>query len=212
MIIVHREGGDLRWSTVRRRLWLNKPRDPKTGKPRDLLWLWVVPPLVLVALLDIGLGSTLDGLWVSLFPFFAEPPSFALDSVLESPAIQAQLVSAWGFLGLYIVNAAFNTFLGEEFLFRGVLLPKMEGVFDKPAIYEVRGRGTVDAGWASYWLEGFVVTHLPTGESLLTGHVADQSALLGLLAQMRDLGLPLLSVRRTDHGHMPEEDHTTWKR
>jgi len=69
--------------------------------------------------------------WVSLFPFFAEPPSFALGAILESPAIQAQLVGAWGFLGLYIVNAVFNTFLGEEFLFRGVLLPKMEGVFGK---------------------------------------------------------------------------------
>ena len=131
MIIVYREGGDLRWSTIRRRLWLNKPRDPRTGDPRGLLWLWVVPLLVLVALLDVGLGSTLDGFWVSLFPFFAEPPSFALGSILESPAIQAQLVGAWGFLGLYIVNAVFNTFLGEEFLFRGVLLPKMEGVFGK---------------------------------------------------------------------------------
>jgi membrane protease YdiL (CAAX protease family) len=131
MIIVRREEGDLRWSTIRRRLWLNKPRDPKTGDPRGLLWLWVVPLLILVALLDVVLGSTLDGLWVWLFPFFAEPPSFALGTILESPEIQAQLVGAWGFLGLWIVSAVFNTFLGEEFLFRGVLLPKMEGVFGK---------------------------------------------------------------------------------
>ena len=131
MIIVHREEGDLRWSTIRRRLWLNKPRDPKTGNPRSLLWLWVVPLLILVTLLDVVLSSTLNGLWVSLFPSFAEPPSFALGAVLESPEIQAQLVGAWGFLGLWIVNAVFNTFLGEEFLFRGVLLPKMEGVFGK---------------------------------------------------------------------------------
>jgi membrane protease YdiL (CAAX protease family) len=32
---------------------------------------------------------------------------------------------------LYVVNAIFNTILGEEFLFRGVLLPKMEGVFGR---------------------------------------------------------------------------------
>ena len=131
MIIVRREEGDLSWSTIRRRLWLNKLRDLKTGKTRGLLWLWVVPLLVLVALLDVALGSTLDGFWVSLFPFFAEPPSFAMGSILESPEVQAQLVGAWGFLGLYIVNAVFNTVLGEEFLFRGVLLPKMEGVFGK---------------------------------------------------------------------------------
>jgi membrane protease YdiL (CAAX protease family) len=44
--------------------------------------------------------------------------------------MQAQLVGAWGFYGLFLVLAVFNI-LGEEFLFRGVLLPKMEGVFGK---------------------------------------------------------------------------------
>lgn len=129
MIIVRREEGDLRWSTIRKRMWLNKPRNPKTGQPRNVLWLWVIPLLILVALLDVG--STLNRIWVSLFPFFSEPPDFALGSFLESPEIQAQLVGAWGFLGLFFVNAVFNTFLGEEFLFRGVLLPKMEGTFGK---------------------------------------------------------------------------------
>jgi membrane protease YdiL (CAAX protease family) len=42
-----------------------------------------------------------------------------------------QLEGAWWFFGLFIVFAVFNTFLGEEFLFRGVLLPKMSGVFGK---------------------------------------------------------------------------------
>ena len=78
--------------------------------------------------------------------------------------------------------------------------------FDRPGVYEVRVKGVVDAAWASYWFEGFVITPLPNGESLLTGQVADQSALLGLLAQMRDLGLSLLSVRQTGHREMPEED------
>ena len=131
MIIVRREEGDLRWSTIRGRLWLNKPRDPKTGQPRGLLWLWIVPLLILVAVINMFIGSTLERIWVSLFPFFAEPPGFALGSALESPEIQAQLVGAWGVLGLFIVSAIFNTVLGEEFLFRGVLLPKMEGVFGK---------------------------------------------------------------------------------
>ena len=121
MIIVRREEGDLRWSTIQQRFWLNKPRDPKTGKPRSLLWLWVVPLLVLVALEEIFVGSALSRIWVSLFPVLAEPAGFALDSVLESPEIQAQLVGAWGFLGLFFVNAVFNTVLCEEFLFRGVL-------------------------------------------------------------------------------------------
>jgi uncharacterized protein len=42
-----------------------------------------------------------------------------------------RLVGAWWFFALFAVNAIFNTILGEEFLFRGVLLPKMEGVFGR---------------------------------------------------------------------------------
>jgi hypothetical protein len=90
-----------------------------------------VPLLVLVALLDVFLSSTLNGFWVSLFPFFAEPSSFALGSALASPDVQATIVGAWGLLGLSVVNAVFNAFLGEELLFRGVLLPRMAGVFGK---------------------------------------------------------------------------------
>lgn len=131
MVIVRREEGDLRWSTIKNRLWLNKPRDPKTGQPRGVLWLWAVLFLVLIAIQEMFLGSSQDRIWVSLFPFFAEPAGFALGSALESPEIQAQLVGAWGVLGLFFINALFNTILGEEFLFRGVLLPKMEGVFGK---------------------------------------------------------------------------------
>jgi membrane protease YdiL (CAAX protease family) len=40
-------------------------------------------------------------------------------------------VDAWWFFALFVVNATFNTILGEEFLFRGVLLPRMEGVFGR---------------------------------------------------------------------------------
>jgi hypothetical protein len=78
--------------------------------------------------------------------------------------------------------------------------------FDEPATYQVHVKGVVDVAWASYWFEGFAVTHLPHGESVLTGQVADQSALLGLLARIRDLGLPILSVRKVGNGEMPEED------
>ena len=40
LIIVRREEGDLHWVTVKRRLRLNTPLDPKTGDPRPRLWLW----------------------------------------------------------------------------------------------------------------------------------------------------------------------------
>jgi membrane protease YdiL (CAAX protease family) len=69
-------------------------------------------------------------LWVSLFPFLAEPPSFDFGSILESPDIMARLVGNWGFVALLVLLSVFNIF-GEEFLFRGALLPKMNGVFGK---------------------------------------------------------------------------------
>lgn len=131
MIIVYREEGNLRWATIRRRLWLNTPKDPKTGQRRGRLWLWLIPLLILSALWELGLHAPLDDLWVKVFPFFAEPPGFSGRELLESREAQAQLVGDWGFLALFAVNALFNTFLGEEFLLRGVLLPKMKGVFGK---------------------------------------------------------------------------------
>jgi membrane protease YdiL (CAAX protease family) len=131
MIIVRQEEGDLRWATIKRRLRLNTPRDPKTREPRNRLWLWLVPALIGIALLDVLLASTIDNLWVSIFPFLAELPGYNFDAIFESTEIMEQLVGAWWFLALFLLFAIFNTILGEEFLFRGVLLPKMDGVFGR---------------------------------------------------------------------------------
>lgn len=131
MIIVRQEEGNLRWETVKRRLRLNTPRDPKTGGPRRRLWLWVIPFLIAITIWELALTSYVDGLWVSVFRFFAEPPGYGMAAVLGSQEILDRLVGAWWFLALFVVQAIFNTILGEEFLFRGVLLPKMEGVFGR---------------------------------------------------------------------------------
>ena len=58
---------------------------------------------------------------------------------------------------------------------------------------EIRVKGRIDARW-SEWLEGLTITHTAEGETVLAGFVQDPSALYGLLARLRDLGLPLLSV------------------
>jgi membrane protease YdiL (CAAX protease family) len=131
MIVVRQEEGDLRWKTIRRRLRLDVPQDPKTGERRHRLWLWVVPALIGIALLDMVLASAIDQLWGAVFPIFAEPPGHSFDTIFESAEILERLVGAWWFLALFVVFALFNTILGEEFLFRGVLLPKMEGVFGR---------------------------------------------------------------------------------
>lgn len=131
LIIVRQEEGDLKWATIKRRLRLNAPLDPKTGETRGRLWLWAVVLIIGIAVWQMMLAPSVNRLWVSIFPFFAEPPSYSMNAIFKSQEIMARLVGAWWFLGLYVVNAIFNTILGEEFLFRGVLLPKMEGVFGK---------------------------------------------------------------------------------
>src|SRR5215212_9378957 len=131
MIIVRREEGDLRWVTLKRRVRLNTPRDPTTGEPRARLWLWVVPFLVAVALVELVLDPPLENAWVSVFPFLAEPQGYSFDAFLGSQEILQRLEGAWWFFALIVVMAVFNTILGEEFLFRGVLLPRMGGVFGR---------------------------------------------------------------------------------
>ncbi len=61
--------------------------------------------------------------------------------------------------------------------------------------YEIRLEGRLDQRWSA-WLEGLDLTHDPDGTTVLTGHVVDQAALHGLLARLRDIGLPLISVTR----------------
>jgi|PlaIllAssembly_1097288.scaffolds.fasta_scaffold171575_3 hypothetical protein len=58
---------------------------------------------------------------------------------------------------------------------------------------EIRIEGHLDAKWAE-WLEGFDFTYTETGDTLLIGNVLDQSALYGLIAKLRDLGVKLKAV------------------
>ena len=130
LLIIYREEGNLRWSTIQQRLWLNTPKDPTTGNARGKLWLWLIPIIVLLALSESGIAPVLNRLWVSVFPFLAEPSSFAFATLLGSAEVQEQLVGAWWFLALFLLMGTFNI-VGEEFLLRGILLPKMTGVFGK---------------------------------------------------------------------------------
>jgi CAAX protease family protein len=131
LIIVRQEEGDIRWVTIKRRLRLNAPLDPRTGETRRRLWLWTVIFVIGIAVWQIALVPTVTKAWVSIFPFFAEPAGYSMNAIFKSQEILDRLVGAWWFLGLYVLNTIFNTILGEELLFRGVLLPKMEGVFGK---------------------------------------------------------------------------------
>jgi membrane protease YdiL (CAAX protease family) len=130
MIILYHEEGNIHLRTISRRLWLNHPVSPVTGETKKSLWWWIIPLIILIAILEIGFLPAIVNLWTTLFPFFAEPKGYDM-SALFSPELRTQWVGAWNLLALFIVSSIFNNFLGEEFLFRGVLLPKMEGVFGK---------------------------------------------------------------------------------
>ena len=67
--------------------------------------------------------------------------------------------------------------------------------FDDEAIYQISVSGSLDQKWSD-WFGGFTITAQGDDETLLMGPVADQAALHGLFAKIRDLGLPILSVRR----------------
>jgi hypothetical protein len=69
-------------------------------------------------------------------------------------------------------------------------MPRNEG-----GSYEIRIQGHLDARWSA-WFDGLSLTHESDGTTVIQGSVADQAALHGLLGKVRDLGLPLIAVRR----------------
>ena len=64
----------------------------------------------------------------------------------------------------------------------------------EPGWYEIRLQGRLDERWAE-WFDGMTIEPESDGVTVLRGHVVDQAALHGLLARLRDLNLPLISVQ-----------------
>lgn len=67
--------------------------------------------------------------------------------------------------------------------------------YDRPAVYEILVKGVLDSRW-SLWFAGMQTIPQPNGNTLLTGPIADQAALYGVISRMRDLGMVLISVQR----------------
>lgn len=76
----------------------------------------------------------------------------------------------------------------------------------KGIIYEIRIRGHLEDHWSD-WLGGLNITQDAQGYSLLTGPVPDQAALHGILTQIRDLGLVLISLTPQSAGAEEEGSH-----
>ena len=77
---------------------------------------------------------------------------------------------------------------------------------DQSMAYQIRIEGHLDDQWTD-WFSGLAITLEENGNTLLTGPVADQAALFGLLKKIRDLGLPLVSLNRIDPGSQRNHQH-----
>ena len=130
LLVLYLEEGNIRLNTIRRRFWLNNPISPKTGQKDNRLWWLLIPLTLLVVVSELGIDPVLNGMWTKLLPFLAEPQGYSPE-ILFAPELRALWIGAWDLLMLQVVLSVFNTFLGEEFIFRGVLLPKMKGLFGK---------------------------------------------------------------------------------
>jgi hypothetical protein len=76
--------------------------------------------------------------------------------------------------------------------------------------YEIRVGGHLGSRWAA-WFDGLDLTNAAGGTTVISGPVVDQAALHGLLAKLRDLGVPLVSVLRLpqdDQSPLPDLSHT----
>jgi membrane protease YdiL (CAAX protease family) len=101
-----------------RGLWLQRP-STSNGRRSGRLWLWVLP-------FALGFGA------LQLLPF--KLPIVAdhdFGAFLASDDGHALLNGNWGLFGLIVVMLFFNTVLGEELLFRGLLLPRMRTAFGR---------------------------------------------------------------------------------
>lgn len=116
--LVWREQRTLRWRVLREALWLRPPRSPRTGRVGGRVWLVLIP---------LGLLFYAE----QLIPGFTPAAGRDFGELLSSPAGASFFHNAWGWYGVCMVLWFFNTVLGEELLFRGLLLPRMNRAFGK---------------------------------------------------------------------------------
>ena len=118
MGLVWLERRSLRWSTLRDALWLRSPRSPRSGRVGGRLWLILIPLIALFAVEEV-------------LPAAGVQANRDLGKFLDSDAGHSFFSGNWGWFGLILVMFVFNTLLGEELLFRGLLLPRMKAAFGR---------------------------------------------------------------------------------
>ena len=121
VVLVYRERGSLRWSVLKDALWLHSPRSPTTGRVGGWLWLVLIPFVVLYA----AEGA------IPILSVIPPVASHDFTVFLGSDAGQAFMSGNWVWFAVIVTLFVFNTALGEELLFRGLLLPRMQGTFGR---------------------------------------------------------------------------------
>jgi membrane protease YdiL (CAAX protease family) len=118
LALVAREQRTLAWPVLKQALWLRRPQSPRTGRIGGRMW-WVLVPMAL------ALAAR------ELLPHIPPAQGRDMTAFITSPVGERFLEGAWGWFAVIVALGVFNTVLGEELLFRGFLLPRMEGAFGK---------------------------------------------------------------------------------
>jgi len=116
LTLVAREQRSLAWPVLKQALWLRRPQSPRTGRVGGRVWWVLVPMTLLLAVRE-------------LLPHLPAAQGRDMATFMTSPAGERFLEGAWGWFAVIVALGLFNTVLGEELLFRGFLLPRMEGAF-----------------------------------------------------------------------------------
>jgi membrane protease YdiL (CAAX protease family) len=118
LLVVRHEQGSLGWAVLKKALWLRAPQSPRTGRRGGRLWLLLIPLVLAVAAKEE-------------LPKIPAPVERDQGLFLQSVAGQEFFSGNWLWFGVIVTMMVFNTVLGEELLFRGLLLPRMRGVFGR---------------------------------------------------------------------------------
>jgi uncharacterized protein len=118
ILLVRREQGTLRWGVLHEVLWLRAPTSPKTSRRGGRLWLILLPLIALAAAPDF-------------VPKLPHAQSLDFFTFIGTADGRGFLSGAWDWFAVVIVMCIFNTVIGEELLFRGYLLPRMNRVFGR---------------------------------------------------------------------------------
>jgi CAAX protease family protein len=162
--LVYREQGTLRWAVLREALWLSAPRSPRSGRRGGAMW-WVLLPMTLI------FGAE------QFLPVIPHPASHDFSTFLDSHAGHALITHSLIWPLVLVVMMLLNTVLGEELLFRGLLLPRMHGAFGK-------------ADWVANGLL-FALYHLHQWWSI-PGSLLDMFALALPAKRYRSAGIAIL--------------------